>query len=634
MKKTTLLLTSLFASMYAFAQLNVRNNAYVFVDDQIVFVTDNVNIQESTANFYLRNEAQLIQGASQSTPNSGVGRLSVFQEGAATQFTHNIWCAPVGTYNTGNAAYNANGNNPFVPFDNIMEEATDPNPALAPITSIQAEFINGYESYGNSTLQTSTGSGDNLQIARYWFWKFGPSFGGTTAYADWAYVGDTGNVEPGYGFTMKGTDEANQRYDFRGRPNSGNIVTDVVTAGATPSYTMIGNPYPSALDTAAFIHDAANTSTIDTGTLYFWDQQDTGSHVLTDYVAGYATFTIDVTGTIPSYTVATMETYNDDGTVATTGGPSGSGKTVSRYLPIGQGFMIQAGANGTVTARNSHRAYIKESGTGSAFFRTNNSDTKKGNTINSNGLRTEAATGFVYDENGFFQMPDGYKRFRINVDFNDTYTRQLMHNFVDTATDGEDYGLETKFPLELASDIWWNAYDKKLNCNADKFDVELRIPLQMQLNAEQPVRFRLLDVQHFDSNQPIFVHDKKLDLYYDLTKQNFETTLPAGNYDNRFEVTFKDNSKEIELVEDELGLFNIVQNNNTQILSLINPRQAEVAEVNLYDMLGKKVFSSLDVNTNERFDINTRSLSEAVYVVKVDFTNGTSKSKKIVVGNK
>ena len=59
-------------------------------------------------------------------------------------------------------------------------------------------------------------------------------------------------------------------------------------------------------------------------------------------------------------------------------------------------------------------------------------------------------------------MPEDYKRFRLNLDFNETYTRQLMLNFHQTATAGEDYGLETISPETLDSDAYWPLGEKSL----------------------------------------------------------------------------------------------------------------------------------------------------------------------------
>ena len=62
------------------AQLTVRNDAFIFASDIEVYVEDDVNLTEANSTFYLRNEAQLLQGSG-NTGNSGVGKLSVYQEG-------------------------------------------------------------------------------------------------------------------------------------------------------------------------------------------------------------------------------------------------------------------------------------------------------------------------------------------------------------------------------------------------------------------------------------------------------------------------------------------------------------------------------------------------------------------------
>ena len=60
-----LLFFTLLCFEISFAQLSVRNNAYVYVNDLVLYVEDDVNIEESTAHVYLRNESQLIQGYTQ-----------------------------------------------------------------------------------------------------------------------------------------------------------------------------------------------------------------------------------------------------------------------------------------------------------------------------------------------------------------------------------------------------------------------------------------------------------------------------------------------------------------------------------------------------------------------------------------
>ena len=87
------------------AQLYAKN-ASVYVADNYVFVKGNVNL-DTGGNVYLRNESQLLQGTTTTSTNTGVGKLSVFQEGAASSFGYGYWCSPVGNASaaTGNEAF-------------------------------------------------------------------------------------------------------------------------------------------------------------------------------------------------------------------------------------------------------------------------------------------------------------------------------------------------------------------------------------------------------------------------------------------------------------------------------------------------------------------------------------------------
>ncbi len=62
------------------AQLTVKGTSYIYSDDIVVFVEDDVKLDSTDDYFYLRNGAQLIQGTG-ATGNSGVGKLSVYQTG-------------------------------------------------------------------------------------------------------------------------------------------------------------------------------------------------------------------------------------------------------------------------------------------------------------------------------------------------------------------------------------------------------------------------------------------------------------------------------------------------------------------------------------------------------------------------
>ena len=349
--KNSLVACLLFCFSISFAQLSVRNDAYVFVNDQVLFVNDDVNLEEATAKIYLREEAQLMQGTG-TTGNSGLGELSVYQEGTTNQWAYNYWGSPVGGVLTNNSINNSFRTNQL---DDPLLGTADPT------DSNDAIFIAGYD-----------GTSSPLTISERWLWTYQTS----SLYADWVYVGPTGDVAPGLGFTMKGSGNGatgSTTYDFRGKPNNGTM-SNAVSDG---DLTLVGNPYPSAIDSAAFIHDVDNANEI-LGTLFYWEQDtsipQTQSHVLQDYVGGYSEFTIDPAGVILSNTPATFFKYDEqDNVLPLPPGPPALGtKQALRFIPVGQGFMVEGkvGTTNTVLFKNEHRAYEKE-GANSYFFRSN-----------------------------------------------------------------------------------------------------------------------------------------------------------------------------------------------------------------------------------------------------------------------
>ena len=85
MKRILLSTLGLISSCTVFSQLYVSPNSYVFVNDQFMYVKQDVNLQNN-GNFFLRNKSQLLQGSGGAWANTGAGKLSVFQEGTVIIF--------------------------------------------------------------------------------------------------------------------------------------------------------------------------------------------------------------------------------------------------------------------------------------------------------------------------------------------------------------------------------------------------------------------------------------------------------------------------------------------------------------------------------------------------------------------
>ena len=272
--------------------------------------------------------------------------------------------------------------------------------------------------------------------------------------------------------------------------------------------------------------------------------------------------------------------------------------------------MIRGKASGvpvSVTLKNSHRTFYKESNTYSEFEK-NGSSQAEPNTGNNNGV----------------------PHIRLNTIINNEFTRQMALVLVPQATDAVDRGIDAKSPSDesLINDVYFFLDNDKYIIEGVSFDINKRIPLGIKA-GNSSFKFSILEVVNFDANQDVFVYDAADSSYYNLKIADYEVSLSSGVYNSRFELTFKDDALSISSnVKDN---FIIVQNNTNQLLSISNPNLLELKSVQLFDISGKLILNKEKLETNTNYEFATNALSEAVYVVKITTINNEALSQKIIV---
>jgi len=588
------ILTVLFSLNSVFAQIYVKDNSFIFNNGTVVYAKGNLELNGANSNFYLRNGGQFLQGTTSISTNQGIGKLSVFQEGTVNNFAYNYWCSPVGN------ASAVSGNEDFgitmftIPTTNTLSTAA----------TISSATYNGSSSAGA------------LTIASYWIFKFLSQ----STYSGWVQSGAATNIAAGQGFTMKGTTGSDltnvgetavnnpgsaQRYDFRGKPNDGNITVTV----ATDNYTLTGNPYPSALHVNAFLLDGSNTAC--NGIAYFWEQKKTvNSHVLLSYQGGYGTYSPVSLLSNGIYVPATFDTYNIDGTLNVSG--ASSGLTIERkYAPIGQGFMVKGLANGTITLKNSHRDFKKE-GNFSQFER--NSNSQNSDTISPIEVET-------------------ISQIRLNTTVNNQYTKQMALAFIPESTDGVDRGIDAISPVadNLPNDVYFFLDNNKYIIQGVNFDINKRIPIGIKSSDNASFEFDASTIVNFDSSQDIYLHDRQEGTYHDIKNDTYIVILPMGTYNNRFEITFKNDALSVSNpIKEDIVVF---QNNTNQLLTVSNPNLLDLKSVTLFDISGKKIFSHLNLGSNSNYVFSTAALSDGVYLAKIQCSDGKNKVQKIIVSS-
>lgn len=604
LKRMLFISSVLFVQQTVNAQMYVSPNSYVFASNEVVFVKQQLELNAASSTFYLRKDAQLLQGATTASTNSGVGSLSVFQEGSTNNFQYNYWCSPVG----GNVA--TPGNSPFgiTQLKDIVDLTTSNNPTIL--------AMNNYN-----------GTASPFAIAPFWINKLMISSG----YTNWAQVGSSSSVNAGEGFTMKGTSGVNtttvnlvqnnsgskQRYDFRGKPNDGTIPINVLNL----QFTLTGNPYPSAIDLSAFLIEQTNC----TGIAYFWEQDKTvNSHFIADYKGGYGTFSPGTINSSGIYVAATFYSYDGSGNeVSSTGGGNPYER---RFSPVGQGFIIDGLVNGTVQMKNSYRVFVKEGpANNSQFEKTSSSSKPKASEAYLSDIK--AVSGFDYKTVSIAPTP----QIRFNTLLNNQGVRQMVLAFIPGATDGVDRAMDALSSSdESPADVYFVINNDEYLINAVNFDIEKKIPIGFKNTDTANFKITVKGIVNFSGTNAVYLHDKTTDLYHDIKNSFYDLTLPGGVNNTRFEITFKNNVT-LGVAETTRDSFVVYQDNKAKNLMISNPLLTELAACNLYDVAGKLIFSKKDLGANTTYSFSTSGLSTGIYIVKIATKDKIEVGQKIII---
>lgn len=600
------LLAFLVATTAVHSQMFVSPNSSVYVSNQVVYIKNALELSGSTSNFYLRNDAQLLQATTATSANKGVGNLSVYQEGSSNNYQYNYWCSPVG----GGSATAGNSN---FGITQLMDVST--NTASTPATILPT---NGYD-----------GAALPLAIAPYWIWKL-PA----VAASSWVYVGGGSTLAAGEGFTMKGTSGTNtttvngvqnnpgnkQRYDFRGKPNDGTITIPVLQ----DKLVLTGNPYPSAIDLAAFLTAATNS----TGIAYFWEQDKTNNtHYIASYKGGYGTYSPMGGSGNGVYTPATFYSYDGSGNqVAVTG----MGVSYERrFSPVGQGFMIAGSVDGNVEMKNNFRVYVKEAAANLSEFERKANTAK---TTKETGYfeAIESVSGFDYTTVSIAPTP----QIRLNAVLNNQGVRQIALAFAPNATDGIDHAMDAASTgTEEKADVYFLADDNtELIINALQLDLDKKIPLGFTNNIVANYKITINDMINVSEVENVYLHDKTTNVYYDIKNSFHELILPIGTNNTQFEITFKNGST---LGVDDVVKENFVmyQDNKTKSLTISNPLQKDLKSCAMYDIAGKLIFNQTKLGSDSSYNFSTSGLSDGIYIVKLATDSTTDIGQKIIIKN-
>lgn len=371
----------------------------------------------------------------------------------------------------------------------------------------------------------------------------------------------------------------------QGTLNSGNINVPLTYNGPATenNFNVLGNPYPSAIDTDLFIdrNDAINE-------VFFWDH-------LTD----------------PSADVPGFNTLNftmDDVSIRNSGMgiPSVNGTALSapgQFMASGQGFGViglqsEAGNNTPVVFSNA----LRTTGNNNAV-RSN-----LGGSANKLWLRMENSTyaigstiGISFGiEGGSPQIDSGLDTKRLNTSI----------NLFSTTENGEQLAIQGR-----------EAFDD---------GIEIDLGMASVIPEEELFTISISQLEGIAlENTPVFLIDQLLNTITDLKLSDYSFIADEGVQANRFTLVFEETllSTEDGSLENQVSIF---PNPTTDQITLAYTGATPLTQAFISDTNGK-IIRALDLssfNGQQRVDVST--MTQGIYFIQIQSGTGSVVQKLLI----
>lgn len=413
-----------------------------------------------------------------------------------------------------------------------------------------------------------------------YYWNAGP--GG------WANLVST---TTGKGYIMRVKNQApftdlsasdNIDLKFSGIANNGTIPVAVThntasTVNSSSRRNLLANPYPSAINIDKFLLENVDID----GYVALWTA---------------ATPTGNDSNGITTYGQADYVVYNLAGEVAT----SPIGVAVNGKVASGQGFMVKS---------------IKADGMGQVQFNNCMRITTPNNNFfrNSNTVATE----------------EPRDRFKLNLTNTAGVFSQILIAYLPDATVGYDRLYDADRSSSSTTQFYsiLDSSGRKLSINGRPtfFDTDA-VQLGLSKSTAENETFTVsLDQQEgiFTTGEAtIYLYDKALQIYHDMSSGSYTFTSNETVANNRFEIVYRNAALSNPDFTTIKVIASIKNNTFTAETSL------GMNEIEIYDITGRKVLSfdaEGQANTSKAFNH-----ADGVYIAKIKLENGSIATQKLI----
>ncbi len=388
---------------------------------------------------------------------------------------------------------------------------------------------------------------------------------------------------------MTGGSSTGQEVTFNGAVNNGVVMSELYLSSNPQSsdeavypfdfddWNLIGNPYPSAIDAAAFLGNPSNIDLIG-GTVYLW----THTEAISASNIGY--------GGYDNFAKGDYAYYNRSGEVLAF---PNQGRDLLGKIASGQSFMVEVNAAGSEGTKVGEVKFIN-----SMRFGEKESDTRA-YPANDNSVF------YKHGKNKKVSKTNKYDKIWLNMTENSGAFSQMLVGFFEYsqsnsehATDGIDRAYDA-FKLFSGNYIdFYSIVDDK------PFAIQGReplrnddiIPIGFKSNIYGTLKISIDHIEGDLSGREIFLEDKLVHLdgaYHNLSKSDYEfSVIEPGVFDNRFNLRFTSVEQELEsenIDNKEVLIYNSKFNEDIFIESL---NGTKIKGVVVYDLLGRVIINT------------------------------------------
>ena len=338
------------------------------------------------------------------------------------------------------------------------------------------------------------------------------------------------------------------------------------------------------------------------GSLYFWDHFAGETHILREYVGGYATYNL----------IGGNPAISNDYRILVTNDVSTN--LPERYIPVSQGFFVVAVSGGTVSFKNSQREFVREEvtggNTGSYFFKSSGKNTKN----------NQEKVTIPIDE-----------RVRIRLGFESPlgYYRQILVGLDERTTDGYDIGFDAPLIEDNEEDMYWVIDDEKYVIQGvNNFDLGQELKLGVKIGEKSKAIIKIDTLENTPDHLELYIYDKLIDETYEITNSSFEFELEPGTYNDRFALVFEPKLLSVDEVGLEEGVQTYMDNVNSE-LKVNRIVDTEIKSIVLFNYIGQQIRVWKKNLTSRNISLPVKEAT-GPYIIQVNTSNGSFQKSVII----